>query len=60
MKLLVLLVVAAHGMAPPPPKVNKPSNKDLILGNWELVQTSQGGGWVARCSTSNSQRTGRC
>jgi uncharacterized protein (TIGR03066 family) len=44
MKPLVLLVVAVTGLAPPPPKANKPSNKDLIVGNWELVKTSQEGG----------------
>jgi uncharacterized protein (TIGR03066 family) len=46
MKLLASLIaaaVAAAGIAAPPQKADeKKSNKDLIVGTWELVKTSQG------------------
>ncbi|HEY2786876.1 MAG TPA: hypothetical protein VGJ05_18085 [Fimbriiglobus sp.] len=45
MKLLLSLTaiaIATAGYAAPPPKDEKKSNKDKIVGTWELVKTSQG------------------
>jgi len=40
---LTALTFAAAGVAAPPPKADeKKSNKDLIVGTWALVKTSQG------------------
>jgi uncharacterized protein (TIGR03066 family) len=42
---LTAVVFAAAGVAAPPPKADeKKSNKELIVGTWELVKTSQEGG----------------
>jgi len=40
---LTVLAFAAAGVAAPPPKADdKKSNKELIVGTWELAKTSQG------------------